>query len=371
MSYFYENNMEDVEDFFADSETAIMDLGNLFEEPSVGKDNIEKTLDQILDMQEKNEGKYISLYYQMDPIITVSEDGNTAEGWFWSQTFEFKGKAFGNTDELIPLVRNLCQIHCNYEKVDSEWKITSFVVEDPLLALPDLYYKTINFGGERLYESTQDASIASWNSPLEPTGTDNSKYASDQITIENMMSGWVSTLKNKQIMNFYRQCMEPAEGFYMSFKTTGLNAPDIVAKEDIEKKLQSFDDNLNGIETAPSYHTVSTPCIEFSEDGTTAKATWAEHTFTNMTLVLLQHPEYAAGEIGDGESGYFNCIGKYFFELRKIDGTWYIEHWYYEPIVSLAQLNTSAAYAKGFTGDQRFDIYPEPFALLSELEAIQ
>lgn len=97
MSYFYENNMEDVEDFFADSETAIMDLGNLFEEPSVGKDNIEKTLDQILDMQEKNEGKYISLYYQMDPIITVSEDGNTAEGWFWSQTFEFKGKAFGNT----------------------------------------------------------------------------------------------------------------------------------------------------------------------------------------------------------------------------------------------------------------------------------
>ena len=360
MSYFYESDLRDVDEYFVDSEDTVLDLANLFDTPSKGKEAIDATLDQLAAMEEANEGKYISLYYMMDPVINVNEAGDKAEGWFWSQTFEFKGKAFENTNEKIPLVRNVCQIHCDYSKVDGEWMINSFVVT-PLVSLPEIAYKSVAgpLGGDRL-----SSGLENWFEPLDEKGANNGAYAADELVIENMMTGWVSALKRADIMTFYEQCMKPNPDFYMSFNTTGFNAPDLTTDDKIIPKLQSFDNGVKGAEKLPSFHTVTTPCVEFSEDGLSAKAVWAEHTYTNVSLVLQQYPSWAVEEIPEGESAYFNACGKYFWELEKKDGTWLVKHWYFEPVVALTQLNTSPEISRGFTKGDRYDFYPKPFTTL-------
>ncbi len=360
MAYFYESDLRDVKDYFIDAEDTVLDLANLFETPSKGKEAIDATLDKLAEMEEANEGKYISLYYQMDPTINVSADGNTAEGWFWSQTFEFKGKAFDNTNEKVPVVRNLCQIHCDYSKVDGVWMINSFVVT-PLVSLPEIAYKSVvgPLGGDRLSSDQPN-----WYAPIDTKGTKNSDYVADQFTIENMITGWVSSLKRAEIMKMSEKCILPNPDCYLSFKTLNFNAPDYVKREDVINRLQRFDSDSVGAELVPPFHTVTTPCIEFSEDGQSAKAVWAEHTYTNVSLVLKANPIWAVEDIPEGETAYFNACGKYFWELEKIDGKWTVKHWYFESVAALTQLNTSPEISRGFTKGDRFEKYPQPFTTL-------
>lgn len=110
------------------------------------------------------------------------------------------------------------------------------------------------------------------------------------------------------------------------------------------------------VPSQPSYHTATTPIIEISEDGTYAKATWMEHSLTNLGQARL--PGIPAAE--DGKVNYMIFTGKYFHEFKKIDGERYVTGFNWEPMMSLPTWQFDAVNSKGWASSGSTQKFPLP-----------
>ena len=346
-NYFFENNMNEVDDLFADSEDATFAMGNLFDETVTGKAAISQKLADLKAAETANKGMYLAMGLCTTPVIAVAADGKTATGDYLVQTFEIKGANYGDTEEPYTLVRHISELKADYVKTeDGAWKIQNFDM-DVILTLPDSDYSTHMIFWDK---SGEDPNWSFDNAPLP------GDYPKDSFDIENLVNEWIYCLRRGELHNFVQKHFPiHGEGVPFSFflRSNPQRTP-ITEAEALVNQVTGMDAGL--VTSQPSYHTATTPIVEISADGKKATATWMEHSLTN--LGQAQIPGIPQSE--EGKPNYMIFTGKYFHEFTKINGEWFVTSFNWEPMMSLPIWQFDPTTSKGWAASGSTQKFPFP-----------
>lgn len=178
----------------------------------------------------------------------------------------------------------------------------------------------------------------------------------DSFEIENLLNEWVYRLRRGELSVYVDEHFPVnIEGTdYYFFLRSNPERTALTTYDEIHERVVGMDQDL--VPSQPSYHTATTPIIEISEDGTYAKATWMEHSLTNLGQARL--PGIPAAE--DGKVNYMIFTGKYFHEFKKIDGEWYVTGFNWEPMMSLPTWQFDAVNSKGWASSGSTQKFPLP-----------
>lgn len=177
-------------------------------------------------------------------------------------------------------------------------------------------------------------------------------YPEDSYAIENIINGWVYGCRRGRLCEFYETYMKNC-GFTpeMWIKSQGEKTPKLGGEKEILHKLSEMDANYHpGMYT---FHTAATPLIEISADGQSATGTWFDHSATNLS----------GGDSGAERIPYMVFVARYRHHFQKIDGTWYLTDFFWEPLISLDDWIFDRKHSAGQAVRENAGLYPEAFSL--------
>ena len=344
-NYFVFTHFRNTDELFCGEEDDSFSMKNLFPETVYGED-IAAKFRALSEWESRNDGKYISFMLNANPVIR--SDGKTAEIALWSLTMEVKGAAFGYGagDEYI--ARKLCRQFLHCRKNEKGWRVKSYELI-PVAELAEKKYDKPAFIFDRM-------AVLGDNFGFEfPDGSSLEANAADCYAVENIVNAWVNGVRRAEIQYFINNYMK-ASGlpYKFDFKSSGMDAPTFDTPESIYERTKNFDKDL--IPRQPAYHTASTPLIVFNADGTHAKACWVDYGNTNMSIAFGVEP-------GSNNIPYFACGDKYMHSFDKVNGIWYMTHWYFEPMISATRhyFNPEPGASKGWCGRTGEGLFQAPY----------
>ncbi len=300
----------------------------------------------LSELEENNGGKYLCVQLHANPIIY--SDKQNAEGYFLAEVFGIRGNAFGFKPGEERLCRSLCLLKCTYRRANDRWGISSYEMF-PVADLPEKIYEKPSFVFDRM-------SVKGNSFGYEPVKFESlEEKSSDCYAIENLVNAWVNGVRRGEVQYFINTYMkESGMQYKFDFKSRGLDAPTFDTPESVYERTKGFDASM--IIKQPAYHTASTPIISFSPDGNHAKACWIDFGNTNMVLAFGQDP-------ASGSVPYFSSVDKYMHEFDKVDGIWYMTHWYFEPMMSISRYSFDPGInqSKGWCGSSKEGLFQAPY----------
>ena len=138
----------------------------------------------------------------------------------------------------------------------------------------------------------------------------------------------------------------------LSIRSQGPDVTPLIGFEAIAGKLQKMDD-ISKFDL-PSYHCATTPVLECSEDGKTVRASWMDHSLTNMSVALGGDPE-------NGRVPYMIFVSRYDHVFRKKNNQRYLTEFGWEPWLSLPNWLCDPNEEIGWDKERVGIKYPFPF----------
>ncbi len=306
----------------------------------VGQDEIRIKMEEILDLEARNNGCYMLLGLTGAPVIEIASDKDKADGAFLVQTFQVRAAAFGHKAEPYDLVRHICHLKASYRVENGIWKIQSMYLTK-ITELPIADYVSGNrydkMSGQRGQWCLDSISLSGY-------------YPEDAYLIENILNSWVFSCRRGELAKFYSQHMKNAgENAILHISSQGEKSRMLESEEDILGKLTSMDRQFTNLQY--SYHTTTTPVIAISQDGLSAKGVWFDHSATNLS-----------GTVSESDIiPYMVFVAKYVHEFKKKDGQWKLVHFYWEPLINLPDWRFNPLTSSGWVSQENPGNYPVAF----------
>ncbi len=140
----------------------------------------------------------------------------------------------------------------------------------------------------------------------------------------------------------------------MTMKSYGEGSPVYTGETQILKKLSELESHYTPYMF--SFHMGTTPVIEFSRDGQSARGAWFDHSATN-----LFHEGTDLRSVP-----YMVFVGRYMHEFKKIGGRWYLTRFFGEPLLGMADWYLDFETSEGWIKTAEDGSYPEPFSSLED-----
>lgn len=335
--FFSTNNRKDFLKLFDEDKDTTFEFPGLIEDICIGREAINEAFKELEIKEVSNEGKYVCVPIITSPVIEISEDKNSAEGFWFVQTFEIS--------KSCQVVRRLGVFNQKFIKKEGEWKIKHFCFS-PLFNIPEEpYLEEIRYHRMKLKNDN-------WIYDKIPENIGN---AEDIFTVENIFNEWICSIRRGEIHQYVVNHMYNNQmPFKLDIRSRGEESICLKTRKGISEKLLGMD-NLH-IHKQISYHSTTTPVLSMSEDGNNVYAIWIDHSLTNLGS--------ASGEKSSGVP-YMALLSKYIHEFTKINGVWYHTSFEWEPLISLPDMKYDSSRSRGWCGSDEQYKYPKSLEMLN------
>ncbi len=338
-NYFFERKMNQTEQLFCDQAMPSLYLEPLSRNKIIGKSLILNQINQWRREEVLQNGYYLFLGITAAPIIEVNLENRSAEGLYFVETFHFNNQLQATT-EKTPLIRYLNILKASYCLENGEWKIRTMDL-NIIGELPRVIYTR----GRRYDRMSQYPN--SWNLDICKR---KGRFIEDSYKIENILNQWVYHCRCGKLVSFYEEYMKNREiECRMLIRSQGERSKILSTEAEIIHKLSEMDQQFHDL--MYSYHTATTPIIEIEENGNYAKATWFDHSATNLFSMATTNELIP----------YMVFVAKYVHQFRRIEGKWYLVDFYWEPLISLPDWEFNLMNSKGFVSKKDAGKYKNPY----------
>ena len=326
-------NWNEVEPLF--SEHAVLYAEGIAEKAFFGRSGVAEFCNMIHEQESVHGGRYRCLQLLGPGYLTAGE--HSAKGSWLSETFE----VIPNEKNEQIIRRRICRLDQKFERSEQGWLLQEYHMMT-LFELPDIY------GESPLYQR-MTSPLGNWI-PIEYDPRCVRPNACFEV--ENLYALWPACLRRGELMTYLREHMSGDDvTCKLSIRSRGPETPTLVGFEAIAGKLQGMDDIA--VLSLPSYHCATTPVLESSADGNTVRASWMDHSLTNMSVALGADPE-------NGMVPYMIFVSRYDHVFRRIHNRWYLVEFGWEPALGLPNWLCNPADEIGWDPQRRGLKYPRP-----------
>lgn len=304
-----------------------------------------------------SEEKKLKAYFQTGdknvPAIVISgpvavniSENKTALAVSLAEVFKVRRlvkETDGNAGQCVE--RSFSYIRFEAHKNGGEWKISKTEADRIFMLPPAPYVPGIRY--DKISQGLRPWTLHNENRPGE--------WIKDSYAIENIMSRWVYACRRGELEKFFYRYMSD-DGFVpeMLIKSQGEGTPGLSGKDAITARLGGMDKHF--VNRMYSYHTATTPLVEISSDGQSAKGTWFDHSATNLS--------------GEAKSPtqipYMIFVARYVHEFHKFHGQWYLTNFFWEPLIHLEPWQFDLNRSEGWVSREDTKNYPDAFAFLDQ-----
>ena len=335
--FFSTNNRRDFLKLFAEDKDTTFEFPGLINDICIGREEITNAFKQLEIKEASSGGKYVYVPIITSPVIEISEDKNSAEGFWFGQTIEISMAA--------QVVRRLGVFNQKFIKKEGEWKIKHFCFS-PLFNIPEEPYR------EEIRYHRMKLKNDNWLYDKFPGNLGNPE---DIFTVENIFNEWICSIRRGEIHQYVVNHMYNNHvPFKLDIRSKGKDSICLKTREGISERLLGMD-NLH-IHKQISYHSTTTPVLSMSEDGNNLYAIWIDHSLTNLGS--------ANGE-KSSVVPYMVLLSKYIHEFTKINGVWHHTSFEWEPLISLPDMMYDCSKSRGWCGSDEQYKYPRSLELLN------
>lgn len=342
--HFTHEGMDRKAEWFSKNEEVLLELPSLFPEAARGSASVSARLEVMRIMELRNGKNYIFLPMICAPVIYGDE--NRAVGKWLVIVVEVKAAAFGIEEPPYSMIINVGRLNQQFVKADGCWRFLKFRHEidfevGPLPYVPEAGMRHRMREGSR-WDNT-------WlTGPLE-TGV---ACPDDVYDVEMMMPQWTGRIRSGNSMDFVdRYMVNKAEP--LSMLVAGSTLEPTCGYEAIKARFGPK--KPSGRRENPAFHTLSTPVLEFSEDGQYAKAAWTDFAIADFSGAMGFPAEPVC---------YYATANKYYHGFVRDDGHWKLYSFGWEPGIFMGGFKFNAEKCRGFY--KGWDHTPGEFPVIGE-----
>lgn len=326
-------NWTDIIDLF--HPVATVEADGLSEKLS-GSQEIQKWLDSIHAYELDGNGTYRCLQ-MIGPAYLVLQNESTARGIWIGETFEVTPACEDNQQTIQ---RRICLFDHIFVKTSDSWKIKDY-------RLYTLYELPLIIGGSNLYQRMLYPEGNWIPISYDPTVT----IAAPVFEIETLFALWPASLRRGELMSYFERYIKNSDGYSISIRSRGPQTPTLTDYDSVKTKLEDMDSVF--INHQPSYHCASTPVMEVSPDGNTVRASWIDHSITNMSQAFGLDSE-------NGTVPYMIFLSRYDHVFRKLNQKWYLTEFNWEPGLGFPNWFYAPSKTRGWSAKTDQEKYPLP-----------
>ena len=342
--HFTHQGMNRKESWFACQDNVMLNLPTIFETPARGYEAVAGQIDLLREKMITNDKNYVFLPLINAPVITGN--AKAAEGIWLGLVFEVQAQAYGVEKTPYAIKVYGGRFVQKFVKIQNQWKFLEFN-HQILFKAHVADYSPEKMMRHRMREKMWEDT---W---LEGPEMRNNICPEDVGDIEVMPAQWTARIRSGNSLDFVKQYMMNSKKS-ISMLVAGSTQKRTTGYDEIEKRFGPKE--RTGRRENPAYHTLSTPVIEFSEDGNYASAAWTDLAIAdfsgafNFPLVPVC---------------YHMTVNKYYHEfVRDIDGKWKLYAFGWEPGLFIGGLRFEVESCRGFY--KGWDRTPFEFPIIGE-----
>ena len=339
-------NWRDVDGLFC--EDADLELEDLTDGCLHGRPAIARWAESVR-LREENQGGCYRCLLMTGPGNITGGSGAHAHGVWLAQTFEVTPGLSGRPQTIH---RRICVLDQRFCRQSGAWAIQRYTLHT-LLELP-----MISGAGERYQR--MHCPDGNWI-PIhyDPKG----RNPQAAFEVESMYAFWPVCLRRGELMQFFQnRIRNDTAAYWLHIRSQGPDVQKLIGSAPIEQKLKGMDACFRPHQ--PSYHCASTPVLEVSADGACVRASWIDHSLTNMGQAF-------GARTADGTVPYMVFVSRYDHVFQRIDGKWYLTQFNWEPCLGFPDWAFDPGKNTGWLASAADGKYPLPLNLAQVADYIE
>ena len=326
--HFTHQGMNCKENWFAKRDDVRLNLPTVFDCSVKGYEAVAEQLHLLKAKMLKNDKNYVFLPLVGAPVITGNS--KNANGRWLGLVFEVQAQAYGVKNPPYAVKMYAGVFKQRFVKIENEWKFQEFNHE----ILFETYIT--DYEPEKMMRHRMREKI--WEDTwMEGPEMKNGNCPEDVGDIEVMLAQWTGRIRSGNSLDFVKQYMMNSKE-QISMLVAGSTQKRTTGYAEIEKRFGPRE--RTGRRENPAYHTLSTPVIEFSEDGNYASAAWTDLAIADFS---------GAFDFPLSPVCYHMTVNKYYHEfVRDIDGRWKLYAFGWEPGLFIGGLRFEETLCRGF-----------------------
>ena len=319
-----------------------LELQDLTDGPIHGKRAIGEWAVSMHKYETENGGCYRCLLLAGPGDILLQND-RQAKGVWMVETFEVIPAIPGGERQIR---RRICTLEQEFIRSDGSWYIQRCQM-NTLAELP------LCQGSGNKYER-MTCPQGNWI----PIAYDRTVRSSlPCFEAESLFALWPIALHRGELTRYFQNYIKnDAVPYRLHIRSQGPHMPPLEDEISIMAKLSGMDKCF--LPRQPGYHCASTPVIEVDETGTRVRASWIDHSLTNMGQAFGTNAE-------DGSVPYMIFVSRYDHVFHQISGKWYLTSFFWEPCLSLPNWAYRLENDEGLAVAPGDGQYPLPLGLTS------
>ena len=336
---FFEHRLHGVDILFSISDGATLNIENVTDGTVHGRDAIRQEVNRIINSERLNNHCYKFLGISGAPIIEINEDGNSARGIFTVQMYRIDAEDKNKSNWTLH--RQLCVLESTYIKENGAWKILTMTISS-IVELPINQYRN-DLRYDKCGQSDEP-----WSVDQVDDSRINIKTA---MEIENIINGWVYGCRRGELPEYVSRYFDHQGNVRMLIRSFGNKTP-------VLENIEAIREKTNGMTALYknrfyTFHAPTTPVIAFDNDENHVVGTWFDCGTTNL----------GEKQNSPGQVDYMIFVNKYVHRFVKIEGKWYIEDFYAEPMIAMPDWHLNMLTSSGYVSIPNTDAYPDKFNL--------
>ena len=329
-------------DFSGEKDT-VLDLPTLYDTPALGKEAVKKRLEDLRYKEIGNGKKYIFMPVICAPVIWTHGKRGWGQWLVWG--IEVKDRPEGLNGPPCEISMNLGKFIQEFVIEDGKWKFLKF--------RHCVKYKISSFPydpGKGLRHRMREKDL--WDNTWLPGPKAGASCREDAFDIEMIMPQWTGRLRGGNSMDFVDHFMVNSKK-EISMLVAGSTQKRTWGYEVIRDRFGSPPEKEH--KENPVFHTLASPVIEFSKDGTMAQAAWTDVAIADFS---------GSFQLPKEPTCYYMTLNKYYHRFVKDQGVWKLYDFRWEPGTYLGNFKFEAQKCRGFY--KGWEHQKEKFPVLGE-----
>lgn len=307
---------------FALDAPLFLDMPDLMAYPVYGREQVMNFIDQMERKENINNSMYIQYMTLCTPVINIYQ--NSAQAAFFGHIINIQGPGWGIVQPPYQLIHRLAYITMNFIRENHVWKITG--IKNTLLArINTLPFMNMHHDGSDGVPGRIEYMSRIPNRNFAPSWSGRKNTAEDIFQIESILPQWTERLKRSDLPDFPDMYMTNHKHDLAIELSSSYYGYDIVKKH-CNHLINEMYEGHETMWNNPQFHTGSSPVIEISSNGLSAKAWYIDKSWGNIGASVFYNADVIHRQ-------YYPGFGTYCHELVKENGQWRLWHFGWTPTI--------------------------------------